>query len=132
MIDLSDWPIDLKIASMLVPFFIMFSGLAIHMHIAISHHFDVLCAALRRSKCLREELGRGGAYTLKFRAMTVSAMTGALLWPAQSIRQGDLDPQDYRELPDYLKRRMKIAMCFMAIGMGWISFIVIFVEFKRA
>ena len=132
MIDLSDWPAGLKVASLLIPFFIMLLGMAIHLHIAVSRHFDVMCAALRRSKCLLDELKRGGGYTLKFRALTVSVITGVLLWPVLSVRQGDLDPKDYREFPVYLKRSMKAAMFFMAFGMGWISFVVIFVEFARA
>jgi hypothetical protein len=132
MIDLSDWPAGLKVASLLIPFFIMLLGMAIHVHIAISRHFDVMCAALQRSKCLLEELKRGGGFTLKFRTLTVSAITGVLMWPVLSMRQGDLDPQDYREFPIYLKRRMRAAMCCMAIGMGWMSLIVIFVEFRRA
>jgi hypothetical protein len=131
MIDLSDWPPDFKIVALLIPFVVMFAGMAIHVHIAASRHYEVMCVALQRSQCLYEELRKGGSVTLKFRCMTVSAMTGALIWPTLSIRMGALDPEDYRAFPAYLKKRMKTALYCMVIGMCWIAFIVLFVKFKR-
>ncbi|MCO7518084.1 hypothetical protein NJF44_25465 [Pseudomonas guariconensis] len=131
MIDLSEWPSALKIASLFTPFLIMLVGLAIELHIAASRHFEVMCAALQRSRGLHDELKNGGALTLKLRLMTVSAMTAGMMWPNLSIRQGWLDPEDSRLFPAYLKRRMKTGMYCMYIGMGWIAFVVFLVEFKR-
>ncbi|MEB5931569.1 hypothetical protein MXL15_05055 [Pseudomonas mosselii] len=132
MIDLSDWSAGLKVASLLIPFFIMLLGMAIHVHIAISQHFDVMCAALRRSKCLLGELKRGGGFTLKFRALTVSVITGVLLWPVLSMRQGDLDPQDYREFPVYLRRRMRVAAFCIFTALSESACIVGSVDFTRS
>lgn len=131
MIDLSDWPADFKIVALLIPFLVMLAGMTIHVHIAVSRHFEVMCVALQRSQCLYEELRKGGRVTLKFRCMTVSAITGALIWPTLSIRMGALDPEDYRAFPTYLKKRMKTALYCMVIGVGWIALIVLFVQFKH-
>ncbi|QVM89518.1 hypothetical protein JYG34_15945 [Pseudomonas entomophila] len=129
MIDVSGWPANLRIAILLVPFLTGLAGLAINAHIAASRHFDVMCAALKRSPCLHEELKRGGGYTLKFRSLTVSSMAGALCWPALSIRKGSLDPEDYKNFPVYLKTRMKVASYCMLIALAWAAFIMLFLEF---
>ena len=63
--------------------------------------------------------------------MTVSAITGILIWPNLSIRHGDLDPEDYRGFPVYLKRRMRLAIFAMVFGTVWIAVVVTFIGFKR-
>ncbi len=132
MIDLSSWPADFKIAALLIPFLITLTGVGIHIHIASSKHFDVMCAALQRSQCLHEELRRGGAFNFKLRTMTVSAITGVLFWPELSVRREYLDSEDYRAFPRYLRKRMKAAMICMVFGMSCMAFIVLFVNFERA
>lgn len=114
------------------PFVIALSDLAIALHIAATRHFEVMCAALQRSHGLREELRGGGAFNLKLRLLTVSAMAAGLIWPSRAIRRGWLDPDDYKSFPVYLRRRMKIGVYFIFIGMSWIAFVAYFVEFKRA
>ncbi len=63
---------------------------------------------------------------MKFRMMTVSAMTAGMIWPALGIRQGWLDVEDSRRFPVYLKRRMKFGMYCMFVGLGWMALVVIF------
>ncbi|QVM89519.1 hypothetical protein JYG34_15955 [Pseudomonas entomophila] len=72
MIDLSWWPVELRIVLLLAPFVIVLTGLAIQLHISGSRHFQVMCDALQRSEGLREELRNGGALTLKFRLMSAA------------------------------------------------------------
>ncbi|MFB4392099.1 MULTISPECIES: hypothetical protein [unclassified Pseudomonas] len=132
MIDLSDWSASWRLVVLLPPLVVALVGLGINAHIAGSRHFKVMCSALGRSRCLHEELRRGGAFTVKLRVLTVCAMTGVFLCPGLSIGRGNLDPEDYREFPDYLKRRMKVAIACMAIGMGWSAFMYFLVEFASA
>ncbi|WP_046855150.1 hypothetical protein [Pseudomonas sp. CCOS 191] len=131
MIDLSWWPVELRIALLLAPFVIGLAGLAIDLHIAGSRHFKVMCDALQRSEGLREELRNGGALTLKFRLMTVCAMTAGMFWPALGIRQGWLNPEDSRDFPVYLKKRMKLGMYCILIAVVWMAFVALLVQFKR-
>ncbi|UVL87267.1 hypothetical protein [Pseudomonas sichuanensis] len=131
MIDLSWWPVELRIVLLLAPFAVGLAGLAIELHIAASGHFKVMCDALQRSEGLREELRNGGALTLKFRMLTVSAMTAGMFWPALGIRQGWLNPEDSRDFPVYLKKRMKLSMYCIFIGVFWMAFVVLLVQFKR-
>ena len=131
MIVLSHWPSGLRIAILLVPFVSVFIGIVLITYMASSRQFDVMCAALHRSQCLREELKKGGGYTLKFRSMTVSAMTGELLWPTLSIRRGSLNAEDYREFPVYLKRRMRVAAFYIFTALSESALIVAFVDFTR-
>lgn len=131
MIDLSWWPVELRIVLLLAPFVVGLAGLAIELHIAASSHFKVMCGALQRSEGLREELKNGGALTLKFRLLTVSAMTAGMFWPALGIRQGWLNPEDSRDFPDYLKKRMKLGMYCILIGVFWMALVALLVQFKR-
>lgn len=93
MIDLSDWSASCRLVVLLPPLVVALGGLGVNAHIAASRHFEVMCAALWRSRCLHEELRLGGAFTLKLRLLTVYAMTGVLLCPDLSIRRGNLDPE---------------------------------------
>lgn len=131
MIDLSGLPLGLRIALLLVPFGVGLAGLAIELHIAGSRHFKVMCDALQRSEGLREELKNGGALTLKFRLMTVSAMTAGMVWPGLGIRQGWLNPQDIHDFPTYLRRRMKLGMYCILIALAWMAFVALLVELRR-
>ncbi|MDF0729689.1 hypothetical protein P0Y43_02960 [Pseudomonas entomophila] len=119
-----------KLVSILLPFVIGLVGLAVELHIAASRHFTVMCSALQRSRGLHEELRNSGAFTMKFRLMTVSAMAAGMVWPVLAIRQGWLDPEDYRLFPGALKRRMKVGMYCIFIGMTGIAFVACLVEFK--
>lgn len=91
-----------------------------------------MCDALQRSEGLREELKSGGALTLKFRLMTVSAMTAGMVWPRLGIRQGWLNPQDIHDFPTYLRKRMKLGMYCILIALAWMAFVALLVEFRRA
>lgn len=131
MIDLSDWPAGVKIAVLITPFLTGLTGIGISAHIASSRHFDLMCEALQRSKCLHDELRRGGGVTLKLRLMTVGAIAGVLIWPELSIRRGDLDSEDYQNFPSYLKRRIRAAIVCVYVSLAWAAVIELFVELKR-
>ncbi|MDF9621049.1 hypothetical protein P5705_25680 [Pseudomonas entomophila] len=132
MIDLSWWPVELRIVLLLAPFGVGLVGLAVELHIAGSRHFKVMCDALQRSEGLREELKNGGALTLKFRLMTVSAMTAGMVWPRLGIRKGWLNPQDIHDFPTYLRKRMKLGMYCILVALAWMAFVALLVEFRRA
>ncbi|MEA3234071.1 hypothetical protein OP492_05345 [Pseudomonas mosselii] len=128
---LSWWPVELRIAFLLAPFVIGLAGLAIALYIAGARHFQVMCDALQRSEGLREELRNGGVLTLKFRLMRVSAMTAGMFCPTLGIRQGWLDPEDSRDFPVYLKKRMKLGMFCIITAIVWMAVVTFLVQFKR-
>ncbi|MFK3775692.1 hypothetical protein [Pseudomonas sp. NPDC089406] len=130
MIDLSWWPAWARLGLLLAPFLIGLTGLAIVLHIAGSRHFEVMCESLKRSPGLHEELKNGGAFTLKFRLQTVSAMTAGMIWPALGIRQGWLNAQDSENFPPYLRRRMKLGMYCVLAAFGCMAFFALLVGFK--
>lgn len=103
-----------------VQLIVIFSGMALHMHIATAKQFELMCSALQRSQCLYDGLG-GGFSTLHMRCMKVSSMSATLLWPQFFIRRGELDKDDYLSFPRGLARRMRIASCLLLVAMVWIS-----------
>ena len=132
MINVSEWPDVMKLTLLLAPFAIGLVGLAIKLHIAATQHFNVMCEALHRSSGLHEELRNGGAFTLKLRLSTVSAMTAGIICPRLGIRQGWLDAEDSRLFPPYLKKRMKLGFYCISVSLACMAFLYLFVNFDRA
>lgn len=132
MIDVSEWPASIKLTLLLAPFVIGLAGLAVMLHIAATRNFNVMCEALQRSSGLHEELRNGGAFTLKLRLSTVSAMTAGIIWPRLGIRQGWLDAEDSRLFPAYLRKRMKLGFYCISVSLACMAFLYLFVNFDRA
>ncbi|WP_063915042.1 hypothetical protein [Pseudomonas sp. p21] len=117
MLDLSDWHVGIRLVVLLIPAAAALSGLAIDGHIAISRHYQVMCDSFSRSSALNEEQRFSGEFGLKSRFLVIAGMTTPLMLPRLFIRRGTLHPDDYRQFPRYLKRRMKLAMVLMVSGL---------------
>jgi hypothetical protein len=116
MIDLSGWPIGVRLVLMFVPVVALLGGLAINWHIAMSRHYQVMCDSFSRSTALKEEQRTSGEFGLKSRFLIIAGMTTPLIWPSLFIRRGTLHPDDHDEFPGYLKFRMQLAMGLMVSG----------------
>jgi len=125
---LEDWSIYARLAFLCSPLVMIFIGLAIDFYIAGSRHFMVMCHAFRRSSLLVEETQFSGTLSLRARFMVVAGMSSAVLWPNLFIRRGQLHPEDNDQFPEYLRRRMSVAMALMVAGAIWSVLGVIFVE----
>ncbi|NIE77416.1 hypothetical protein F3J45_23550 [Pantoea sp. Ap-967] len=122
-----DWPNYIQWIYLCCPLVMGGVGLLIDIHIAGSRHFTVMCNAFKRSTLLAEELSYAGA-SLRSRFMVVAGMTSALFWPDIFIGRGQLHPDDNREFPSYLRKRMKLAMLLVVFAVIWSMLSYIFVE----
>lgn len=126
MIDISDWSNAAKLLLLGMPFLLMLMGIVITIHIAASRHFQTVCRAFGRSSGLSEEIKVWGTHSLHARALIVSAMSAAVIWPSIGVRRGWLDPKDVEELPRCLKRRIQIAIGCLSIGVLWLFAMYLF------
>jgi len=125
---LEDWTIYARLVFLCSPLGMIVIGLAIDFYIAGSRHFMVMCHAFRRSSLLVEETHFSGTLSLRARFMVVAGMSSAVLWPNLFIRRGQLHPDDIDQFPEYLRRRMSVAMGLMVAGALWSILGVVLVE----
>jgi hypothetical protein len=117
--NLDDWSAGVQLAFLCPPIPLMLLGLAIDFHIAGTQHFRIMCKSFERSPLLLEEMLSTGTIGIRSRFMIVAGMSGAILWPGLFIRRGQLHPDDSKEFPRYLKRRMQLSIGLMSIGAAW-------------
>lgn len=128
MIDISAWPANARLAIVLIPFALSVVGLAMTTHIAATRHFEVLRAALQNSKGFQDNVRAKGTLTVKFRALIVAGAAVFLLWPDWAIRKGLLDPEDNKNFPDYLRRRIRISFWLETPTFVWLMLVSYFVK----
>ena len=108
-----------KLAVLLGPMVLCVGGLSVLAHIAGTRHFDVMCASLRNSKGFLEDVRASSALSLKLRSLAVAGSSMMLIWPEWGMRRGLLDPEDNKQFPSYLRRRVKVAFWLLALGLTW-------------
>lgn len=115
--------LDLKIQLILVgsPFCLCLSGLASDFHIACSRHYHVMTSALQRSPCLSFAVNIWGERNISSRMLVIFIVAGAITFPKFNMRKGNLDAQDYEQLPHYLKRKIYLASWLNTIGFTWLT-----------
>lgn len=126
MIDLSNWHVSIRLTVLLIPAAAALSGLAINGHIAMSRHYQIMCDSFSRSSALKEEQRFSGDFGLKSRFLVIAGMTTPLILPGLFIRRGTLHPDDYKQFPRYLRRRMQSAMGLMVSGLVLAPVVMIF------
>ena len=60
MIDLSEWPVGLRLVLQVVPFLLLILGVVINIFIAGSHQFYIMCRAFGRNRGLEDAFSSGG------------------------------------------------------------------------
>lgn len=107
-------------AFMMIPFLLCMTGIAIDTHIACSRHFNVMLDSFQKSRWLHQQTQLWGTTSLKSRALIVSSMSTALIYPQLGIRRGVINADEIRRFPAYLKRRMVIASWLTIVGFTWV------------
>lgn len=128
MIDLSEWPVGLRLVLLIVPFVLLIIGVAINVYISGTRHFNVMCHAFGRSSGLDDEIAVWGTRKLKSRMLIVSTMSLAVIWPSFGHRCGWLSIEDSNEFPNYLKWRMKLSSYCLLAGLGGLFFLTTLVK----
>lgn len=54
------------------------------------------------------------------RMIQTSVIAGAVLWPKQFLKHGELDPNELRNFPADLKRRLAISVYLIWTGLAWL------------
>lgn len=128
IIDISGWPVSLRLVLLIVPFLLLTIGIIINVYIACSGQFNVMCRAFGRSRGLEDEVLLWGTTRLRSRMLIVSAMSLAFIWPSLGLRRGWLDLEDSNEFPNGLRCSMKLSSYCLLVGLGVLFFLTSFVK----
>ncbi len=115
--------LELKTQLILVgsPICLCLSGLASDLHIACSRHYHVMTSSLQRSSCLSFAVSMWGQRSISSRMLVIFIVAGAITFPNFNMRNGNLDVQDYKGIPLYLRRKIRLASWLNTIGFTWLT-----------
>ncbi|MNO53194.1 hypothetical protein D3C76_436320 [compost metagenome] len=130
MFDFYSWHPGLRFFFMLVPFVIGLSGLAIGAY-TTHHDLEKMKAVFPKSLCIANSMRLWAGFSFSSRMMQASAIAGAVLWPKPLIRSGGLDPEELRNFPADLKRRLAISMYLTLTGLAWLFLAVGLLKFTE-
>jgi hypothetical protein len=119
IIDPHSWHPGLAFAFMLAPFVVGLSGVVITVYMAC-RNLDEMQAAFSNSSHIKNQMSIWAGVDLSSRCMQVGAISGAMLWSRFFIRRGELDPDEVRNFPPRLKRRILLSAWLLVIGMAWL------------
>ncbi|MGE8465256.1 MAG: hypothetical protein ACN6QE_03850 [Pseudomonas putida] len=119
MIEFESWPVVLKLSFLLAPFVIGLSGVAIIVRIAITKELKVAISSITTSPYLEQMKIVWGGGSLRSRCLLVSTISGLVIFPGPHVRRGLLSPDEVRNFPSCLKRKMKIAFWLLQVGFFW-------------
>jgi hypothetical protein len=106
-------------AFMLAPFVIGLSGMAIGAY-TTHHDLERMKAVFPKSICIASSMRLWAGFSFWSRMMQTGAIAGAVLWPKPLLKRGELDPDELRNFPADLKRRLAISMRLTSIGLVWL------------
>ncbi|WP_241507408.1 hypothetical protein [Pseudomonas sp. AFG_SD02_1510_Pfu_092] len=129
MIDFESWPVLLKLAFVIGPFVIGFSGLAINVQIAMSGDFKVALSAITSNPYLEQMKPVWGGGNLRSRCLLLSAVSALVTFPRLYLHMGWIDEQELKDFPPYLKRKMTLALWLIFASLFWI--LIDYVIIKR-
>lgn len=132
MIDLSGWPVGLRLVLLIVPFLLLIIGIFINVYIACSRQFKVMCRAFGRSRGLEDEVLLWGTTRLRSRMLIVSAISLAFIWPSLGFHRGWLNLEDSNEFPNFLRCSMKLSSYCLFVGVWGLFFLASFVKVIRS
>ena len=104
---------------MLAPFVIGLSGMAIAAY-TTHHDLERMKAVFPNSLCIASNMRLWAGFSFWSRMMQTAAITGAVLWPGPFLTRGELDPDELRNFPADLKRRLAIAVHLTTTGLVWL------------
>ena len=113
----SEWVL-VQLTIILAAFVAAIAGVAINAFVAWSRHFDVMLKALPNCTWLSGQVHGWGTSTFLSRNYLVSTMCAAMVFPGIGIRRGQLDPDEIRAFPPYLKRWMVLSFWLVILGAG--------------
>ncbi|MNF76057.1 hypothetical protein D3C85_745570 [compost metagenome] len=117
-------------AFILAPFITSLSGLAI---VAYTAHYDLekMKAVFPSSLYIANTIRRSAGFSFTSRVMQVCTIAGAVIWPTSLIRLGELDPDELRNFPACLKRRLTISVALIFTGMAWLFLAVGLIKLNK-
>lgn len=121
MIELASWSPMTKLLVLLGPFVIGIPGLVIHWQLASARRFEETCRFFEHSRGLKEDRALWGSLFFSSRAMIVGGLTTGMVFPAYWMRQGWLDAEDYRNIPQTLKIKMQISFWTVLVSCVWLA-----------
>jgi hypothetical protein len=116
----------LELIILATPFTLGLSGFLMTVQLARSGQFYILIHSLRNSHCLVTAIQTWGMSSLKSKISVVSMMSGVVLHPSYFVKRGLLNANDAKNLPAYLKLRMRIASWLLLLSVSWLLLLAIF------
>lgn len=120
-----DWQDLSPIARLMMaggPFVLMFNGMLISAHMALLKNFEEIENLL--PKTIERDPFRKSTLLSQFshRHSLLFSLAGVLIFPKFSIRKGMLDPVEYRNFPQRIRKRMLRFAISTTIGFVWMLF----------
>ncbi|MFJ4440872.1 hypothetical protein ACIPZ8_02130 [Pseudomonas sp. NPDC089422] len=127
MIDFENWSPFLKLAFMIVPFFIGMLGVAINLQVALSKDFNVALSSITSNPYLEQMKVVWCAGNLKSRFLLMSTVGSLVTFPGLHLRRGWLDESELKGFPTALRRKLKFAFWLSLLGLFWlvVAYIVV-------
>lgn len=126
MIDIYSWPHAISLVVFGGPILLCFVSLGFSLYLSRCH-LDAMLDALRNSRHIAvwaPGLLVNGWFG---RFMLTAKVCGVVTWPGPLIRAGELDPEEIRNFPEYLKRLVtaKNALNGIIVAWGLIAFVLL-------
>ncbi|RCL25185.1 hypothetical protein C6A77_14280 [Pseudomonas sp. AFG_SD02_1510_Pfu_092] len=119
MIDFDSWPVLVKLALLLFPFFPGFLSLAINVQIATSRDFTVALSAIKSNPYLEKMKSVWGDGSLRSRYLLLATVSALVTFPKWYLYMGWVDEVEIKNFPLYLRRKMVVALWLNFISMLW-------------
>ncbi|MEK0362534.1 hypothetical protein [Pseudomonas sp. CBC3] len=108
---------------MLAPFVIGSLGMAMILVMAY-RNLDMILDTFPNSEYVQRQKMLWGNSGLYSRFILTSSLAAVALLPKGHIKRGELDENEVRNLPHFIKRRMLIAWWLCFVGMAWLCLAV--------
>jgi len=113
------WPVILKLSFLLAPFVVVLSGVAINAHMALTRDYEIAISSITSSPFLEQMKVVWGGRNLRSRCLLVGTIGGIIIFSRYHVRRGLLNPNEVRDFPAFLKRKMKISFVLTTVGCLW-------------
>ncbi len=121
----SPWAVILFIG---IPFLLIIISFVLSLYMA-NRHLDAMIDALKNSRYITARTGLRHQGWFE-RILLVAIISGMVQWPGPGLRLGEMDPDDLRKFPAYLRKLLKAKHVLTLIIVIWVLIIYVLAELR--